>query len=137
MAGWAAAASGVGTAAGSATTGDVDPALEMLTDGGGAGEEGEEGEELIFNLRKNRLATAGDGKRLLVVAGIHWINAGENHSDLLIPPPRSARRRRRNKQKIWCGRLMGAALTEYCLSVPPFVLRSGSKNSKSFEKGPL
>jgi hypothetical protein len=68
MAGWAAAAAGVGTAAGAATTGDVDPAFEMLTDGGGAGEEGEEGEELIFNLRKNRLATAGDGKRLLVVA---------------------------------------------------------------------
>ena len=65
MAGWAAAAAGVGTAAGAAATGDVDPAFEMLTDGGGAGEEGE---ELIFNLRKNRLATAGDGKRLFVVA---------------------------------------------------------------------
>ena len=68
MAGWAAAAAGVGTAAGAAATGDVDPAFEMLTDGGGAGEEGEEeeeGEELIFNLRKNRLAIAGDGKRLL------------------------------------------------------------------------
>ncbi len=65
MAGRAAATSGVGTAAGAAATGDVDPALEMLTDGGGAGEEGEEGEELIFDLQKNRLATAGDGKRLL------------------------------------------------------------------------
>ena len=74
MAGWAAAAAGVGTAAGAAATGDVDPAFEMLTDGGGAGEEGEEeeeGEELIFNLRKNRMATAGDGKRLLVVAEMH------------------------------------------------------------------
>jgi hypothetical protein len=71
MAGWAAAAAGVGTAAGAAATGDVDPAFEMLTDGGGAGEEkeeGEEGEQPIFNLRKNRLATAGDGKRLFVVA---------------------------------------------------------------------
>jgi hypothetical protein len=71
MAGWAAAAAGVGTAAGAAATGDVDPAFEMLTDGGGAGEVGEEGEELIFNLRKNRMATAGDGKRLLVVAEMH------------------------------------------------------------------
>jgi hypothetical protein len=70
MAGWAAAAAGVGTAAGAAATGDVDPAFEMLTDGGGAGEEKEEGEQPIFNLRKNRLATAGDGKRLFVVAEI-------------------------------------------------------------------
>ena len=45
MAGWAAAAAGVGTAAGAAATGDVDPAFEMLTDGGGAGEEGDEGDE--------------------------------------------------------------------------------------------
>ncbi len=54
--------------------GDVDPAFEMLTDGGGAGEEGEEGEEgeqPIFNLRKNRLAIAGDRKRLLF-KHINW-----------------------------------------------------------------
>ena len=65
MAGWAAAAAGGGTAAVAAATGDVDTASEMLTDG-------EEGEELIFkNCKNNRLTTAGDGKRLLVVAEVH------------------------------------------------------------------
>ncbi len=103
MAGRAAAASGVGTAAGAAATGDVDPAFEMLTDGGG--EEGDEGEELILKLQKNRLATAGVGKRLLIVAEMQRRTAMISDYDIITTNPGAAAAAARSRS-FGCGRLL-------------------------------